>query len=212
MRRLLSHVLFAMVLLPLAACQAEEPYRAGVQYEVLPEPVATADPNKIEVVEVFWYGCSHCFAFEPKLKPWLKTQPDDVNFVGVPAVWADPMRLHSKAYYTAKALKVLDKVHPVIFEAMNLKKQRLQSEDEIAELFVANGVSRERFSKVFNSGSIEMSVDRAEKKQARYRIQGTPELVINGKYRVSGRDAGGQSGMLKVAQYLINKERALLPK
>lgn len=212
MSRLLSHLLFALVFLPLAACQAEEaPYKAGVQYEVLPEPVATSDPSKVEVVEVFWYGCSHCFAFEPKIKSWLKDQsPDVVNFVGVPAVWHPSMRLHAKAYYTAKALKVLDKMHGVIFDEMNLKKKKLQSEDEIAELFVANGVSRERFSKVFNSGSIDMSVDLAEKKQARYRTHGTPEMVINGKYRVSGRDAGGHSGMLKVASFLIEQERKQL--
>ena len=93
---------------------------------------------------------------------------------------------------------------------MNLKKQKLQDEDEIANLFVVNGVSRERFTKVFNSGSIEMSVDLAQKKQARYRTQGTPELVVNGKYRISGRDAGGHDGMIKVASFLIEKERAKL--
>ena len=210
MSRLLSHVLFVIAFLPLVACQAaEEPYQAGVQYEVLPEPVSTSDPSKVEIVEVFWYGCSHCYSFEPTIKSWLKTQKD-VNFVGVPAVWQPVMRLHAKAYYTAKALKVLDTMNSVIFEAMNLKKQRLQSEDEIAALFVANGVSLERFTKVFNSGSIEMSVDLAEKKQARYRTKGTPELVVNGKYRISSREAGGHDGMLKVASFLIEKERAQL--
>ncbi len=210
MNRLLSSLLFIVAFLPLAACQAEEPYKAGLQYEVLPEAVSTSDPSKVEIVEVFWYGCSHCFAFEPKVKAWLKQQADDGKFGGVPAVWHGSMRLHAKAYYTAKALKVFDKMNDVIFEEMNLKKQKLINEDEIASLFVANGVSRERFSKVFNSGSIEMAVDLAEKKQARYRIQGTPELVVNGKYRISGRDAGGHSGMLKVASYLIEKERANL--
>jgi protein dithiol oxidoreductase (disulfide-forming) len=211
MRRLLSQVLFVMALLPLAACQAEEEmYQAGVHYEVLPEAVSTGDPSKVEIVEVFWYGCSHCYSFESKIKPWVQAQADDVNFVGVPAIWQSVMRLHAKAYYTAKALKVLDKMHIVIFEAMNLKKQKLQDEGEIANLFVANGVSRERFTKVFNSGSIEMSVDLAQKKQARYRTQGTPELVVNGKYRISGRDAGGHDGMIKVANFLIEKERAKL--
>jgi thiol:disulfide interchange protein DsbA len=210
MNRLLSSLLFIVAFLPLAACQAEEPYKAGLQYEVLPEAVSTSDPSKVEIVEVFWYGCSHCFAFEPKVKAWLKQQADDVKFVGVPAVWHPSMRLHAKAYYTAKALKVFDKMNDVIFEAMNLKKQKLLNEAEIASLFVANGVSKERFSKVFNSGSIEMAVDLAEKKQARYRIQGTPELVVNGKFRISGRDAGGHAGMLKVASFLVDKERANL--
>jgi thiol:disulfide interchange protein DsbA len=210
MSRLLSHLLFAVAFLPLVACQAaEEPYQAGVHYEVLPELVSTNDPSKVEIAEVFWYGCEHCYNFEPKIKPWLTTQKD-VNFVGVPAVWQPVMRLHAKAYYTAKALKVFETMNIVIFEAMNLKDQRLQSEDEIADLFVANGVSRERFTKVFNSGSIEMSVDLAVKKQERYRTRTTPELVVNGKYRVSSRSAGGHDGMLKVASFLIEKERAQL--
>lgn len=213
MRRLLSHLLFAVAFLPIAACQAEEPYKEGVHYEVLAEPVATSDPLKVEVTEVFWYGCSHCYDFDPLIKSWLKEQPSEVvYFVGVPAVWAPVMRLHAKAYYTAKALKVLDKMHGVIFDAMNLdknNKQKLESEDEIAELFVANGVDRERFSKVFNSGSIEMSVDLAEKKQARYRTRSTPEVIINGKYRVFSGEAG-HTGMLRVASFLVEKERAKL--
>jgi len=209
MRHFFTKLFFVFALLPLIACHAEtaEPYKAGVNYEVLPEPVATANPAKIEVVEVFWYGCSHCFAFEPKLSPWVKALPEDVNFVRVPAVWHPTMALHARAYYTARALKVLDKLHEPIFEAMNLKKKKLKSEEEIADLFVAHGVDRERFSKVFNSKGIEMAVDLATSKQQRYRIQGTPEMVVNGKYRVSTRENGSQEGMLKVVAYLVKKER-----
>lgn len=210
MRRSLTNLLFVLALLPLIACHAEvdEPYKAGVNYEILPELVATTDPAKIEVVEVFWYGCSHCFAFESKIEPWSTALSEDVEFVRVPAIWHPVMGLHAKAYYTARALKVLDKMHGVIFEAMNLKKKKLSTEDEIADLFEANGVDRERFLKVFNSKGIEMAVDLAGSKQQRYRIQGTPEMVVNGKYRVSSRENGSQEGMLKVVAYLIKKERA----
>lgn len=210
MRHYLFNLLFVLALLPMAACHAEtdEPYKAGVNYEILPEPVATADPAKIEVVEVFWYGCSHCFTFEPKLSPWVAALPEDVNFVRVPAIWHPVMSLHARAYYTARALTVLDKLHEPLFEAMNLKKQKLNSQDEIADLFEANGVDRERFLKVFNSKGIEMAVDLAASKQPRYRTQGTPEIVVNGKYRVSSRENGSQEGMLKVVAYLIKKERA----
>ncbi len=209
MRKLLSHLLFVMALLPLAACQAEteESFTEGVHYEVLPEAVATSDPSRVEVVEVFWYGCSHCYAFEPKINPWAQSLNESVHFQRVPAVWHQSMELHAKAYYTAKALKVLEKLHVAIFEAMNLKKEKLQTEEEIAKLFVDNGVSLERFTKVFNSKGIEMAVSVAKNKQARYRTQGTPEMIINGKYRVSGRTAGGNDRMLKVADYLIDKEQ-----
>ena len=140
------------------------------------------------------------------MEPWKKSLPEDVNFVGVPAVWAPVMELHAKAYYTARALKVLDKMHIPIFEAMNLKKKKLQSEDEIAALFVDQGVSSDKFTKVFNSWGISQQVKIAQSKQRGYRTQGTPELVVNGKYRISTR-AGGQQEMLKIAEFLIEHER-----
>lgn len=212
MIRLFSSILFALIFVPVVACQAEEPYKAGVQYEVLPEEISTSDPAKIEVVEVFWYGCIHCYDFEPKINAWLETQKDDVNFIRIPAIWHPSMRLHAKAYYTAQALKVLDTMHNVIFDAMNVRGKKLDNEAAIADLFVANGVSKEQFTKVFNSGSIDMAVDLAEKKQARYRIRSTPELAVNGRFRISGQDAGGQDGMLRVASFLIEKERKQLNK
>lgn len=211
MQRLLQLMVFSVFLLPVVACQAEQPaYKAGEHYEVLPQPVPTADPTKIEVAEIFWYGCSHCYTFESIVTPWKAQLPEDVAFVGVPAVWAPVMELHAKAYYTAKALKVLDKVHTPIFEAMNLKKKKLQSENEIATLFVDQGVSPDKFSKVFNSWGIGQQAKIAQSKQRGYRTQGTPELVVNGKYRISARAAGGQKEMLKVAEFLIEKERSAL--
>ncbi|PHS75112.1 MAG: disulfide bond formation protein DsbA [Porticoccus sp.] len=200
----------AMMVFAVSSAQAEDPYKAGVHYEVLAEAVATSNPAKIEVAEVFWYGCSHCYTFEPVLNTWTQALPDDVEFVRVPAIWHPTMRLHAKAYFTAKAMKVLDQIHEPVFEAMNLKKAKLKTEDEIADLFEANGIDRARFTKVFNSAGIDMAVDLAAKKQERYSTQGTPEMVVNGKYRISGRDNGGNEGMLKVASYLIQQERSLM--
>lgn len=210
MRNLLSTLMVsaAILVFAMSPAHATESYRAGVHYEVLAEAVATSNPAKIEVAEVFWYGCSHCYSFESALNKWTQGLPQDVDFVRVPAIWHPIMRLHAKAYFTAKAMKSLDQIHEPIFEAMNLKKAKLKTEDEIADLFEAHGIDRARFTKVFNSAGINMAVDLAAKKQERYRTQGTPEMVVNGKYRISGRDTGGNEGMLKVASYLIEKERA----
>lgn len=212
MGRLLNIIFFSALLVPMAACHAETgtTYQDGEHYETLSQPVPTADPSKIEVVEMFWYGCGHCYTFEPIIRPWKEALPADVNFVGVPAIWAPVMNLHAKAYYTAKALKVLDTLHEPIFVAMNLKKKKLSSEDEIADLFVAHGVDAEKFSKVFNSWGINQQIKIAESKQRGYRTQGTPELVVNGKYRISARQAGGQKQMLDVADFLIEKERQMV--
>lgn len=203
-------ILFCLLaLIPVAACQAEEPeYQAGVHYEVLPQPVPTNDPAKVEVVEVFWYGCHHCYNFEPLISNWKKDLPAYVQFVPVPAVWHPDMSLHAQAYYAARALKVLDPMHTKLFEALNLDRKSLRSESEIADLFEDNGVNRDKFIKMFNSFGVTQSVKVGESRQRAYRIKGTPELIVNGKYRISARMAGSQAKMLEVADYLVALERA----
>mgnify|MGYP002700321400 CR=1 FL=1 len=199
------------LLLPLALSAsntyAADTYTAGKHYEVLETPVRTSDPKRIEVAEVFWYGCSHCFSFEPMVSTWASQLPEDVNFVHSPAIWHKSMELHARAYYTAKALKVLDNVHQAIFEAMNLKKNKLANKEAIGKIFVAQGVDLDKFNKTFDSFGVVSATKQADARQRGYGVKGTPEMVVNGKYRLSAKMAGGQQGMLKVAGYLINLER-----
>ncbi len=208
MQRFTQIVCFGLLLLPMMACQAtdNEPFQAGVHYEVLPQAVPTVDPGRVEVAEVFWYGCSHCYDFEPKIEGWLESLPAYAVFTRVPAIWHKDMTLHARAYYTARAMDVLDKVHIKIFEAMNLKKQRLATETEIAELFAGEGVDKASFSKTFNSFGVNQSVRVGESRQRGYRTKGTPELVVNGKFRISTKHVGSQEKMLEVATYLVEKE------
>lgn len=199
------------LLLPLALSAsntyAADTYTAGKHYEVLETPVRTSNPKRIEVAEVFWYGCSHCFTFEPMVSTWASQLPEDVNFMHSPAIWHKSMELHARAYYTAKALKVLDSVHLAIFEAMNLKKNKLASKEAIGKIFVAQGVELDKFNKTFDSFGVVSATKQADARQRSYGIKGTPEMVVNGKYRLSAKMAGSQQGMLQVADYLIEKER-----
>lgn len=190
--------------------EATPEYLPGTHYQVLDKPVRTSDPKRVEATEVFWYGCSHCYDFEPTITAWQKALPEDVAFVSSPAIWHPTMELHARAYYTAKVLNVLDKMHPVIFEAMNIRKNKLADDDAIADLFVAHGVDREKFTKAFNSFGVNSAVKQAEARQRGYQIQGTPELIVNGKYRVTAAMGGGHEGMMKIVDYLIGVERASL--
>lgn len=183
------------------------PYVEGRHYRRVPTPVRTSDPHSIEVTEVFWYGCSHCFSFEPLVEKWSHTLPTDVVLVRSPAIWHPAMELHARAFYTAKALGVLDKLHQPLYEALNLRKAKLASEQEIAELFVSNGVALDNFTKTFNSFGVTSAIKQADARQRGYQIEGTPEMVVNGKYRVTAAMAGGQEGMLKVVDFLIAQER-----
>ena len=190
------------------AVVAQEQYEEGTHYDLINPAVRTAEPDKIEVAEFFWYGCGHCYTFEPMLAQWKKTLAEDVDFRGSPALWNPKMEVHARAFYTAQVLGVLDTMHPVIFQAMNVDRKRLASEEEIQELFTANGVSAEDFSKAFNSFGVTSQVRQANSRARAAKITGTPSLVVNGKYRIDTRKAGSQANMLKIADYLVAKERA----
>jgi len=209
MNRLVHAFLLAVCLLPLAARAADPLYIEGTHYERLAEPVRTADPARIEGVELFWYGCSHCYHFEPLLAKWHPTAGKDVDFHRSPAMWNKLMAVHAQAFYAADTLGALDKVHQPLFDALNVNRKRLETEDEIAEIFVANGVSEADFHKAFNSFGVQSKVKQADARQRSYKTTGTPEIIVNGKYRVSARLAGSPEGMLKVVDFLIAKERAV---
>ena len=182
-------------------------YEAGVHYQVLDNPARTQDPNKIEVMEVFWYGCSHCYAFEPLIHSWKEGMADDVVFARTPAIWRDMMKTHAKVYYTAEALDMPDALHNDIFALLE-KNQRLEDHKVFAQIFAKYGVSEEKYMKTVNAFGITGKVSQAESRARKnYKVQGTPELIVNGKYRISGKSAGGQAGMLEVVNYLVDLER-----
>lgn len=182
----------------------------GTHYVRLDEPLPTQDKSKIEVVEFFWYGCVHCFHFEPALRAWASRQPDDVYMRGSPALWNKTMGLHAQAFYTAQALGVLDKLHEPLFAALNVEpKVKLNDESSIQKFFAKYGVDKADFSKAFNSFGVASQVKQADARARSTGIEGTPELLVNGKYRISSRLGGGQSTsqMLQVADFLIDQER-----
>ena len=207
-RLLLSLSLLVVTPLIAVAEEAAQSYVEGTHYDLITPAVRTADPGKIEVAEFFWYGCGHCYTFEPMIEQWKKSLPDDVDFQGSPAIWNAQMELHARAFYAAQVLGVLDTMHLVLFQAMNVDRKRLSSEAELAALFTANGVSAEDFGKAFNSFGVSSQVRQANARARAAKITGTPALMVNGKYHVSTRKAGSQANMLKVAEFLIEKERA----
>lgn len=180
----------------------------GVHYVVLDKPVRTQDASKIEVTEVFWYGCGHCYNFDPIVHQWAEKLPADVDFRMSPAMWHPDMEVHARAFYTAQALNVLDKLHQPLFDALNRGGKKLNSEAELAEFFAGYGVDNETFSKAYNSFGVTSQVKQADARARSYKVSGTPEVVVDGKYRISTSMAGGQPQMLEVADFLVAKIRA----
>lgn len=206
---MLKRVLLTLSLLTLPfAAQAEEVFVAGKDYDIINPALRTAEPEKIEAVEFFWYGCGHCYNFEPVLAKWKTTLGDDVTFRGIPAMWGGAMEQHAKAYYAARVLGVAEKMDQAMFQALNVDRKQLRSDDEIAELFVQNGVAEEDFFKAYNSFGVSSQVRQANATARAAKITGTPAMMVNGKYLIGPRKAGSTTNMLKIADFLIEKERS----
>jgi cyclophilin family peptidyl-prolyl cis-trans isomerase/protein-disulfide isomerase len=183
-------------------------FTSGEHYTVLDKPIATRDNNKIEVVEMFSYGCPHCYEFEPLLEHWKEQQAEDVDFWFFPAIWNEPMKVLAHAFYTAQQLNLSKKTHLPLFSALVVEQQKLSKESELADFFANYGVDKKTFTSVFNSNMVKNQTKKAEDLVLNYKPVGVPEIIVNGKYRIDRMRAGGIAEMLEVADYLIKKERA----
>jgi thiol:disulfide interchange protein DsbA len=183
-------------------------YVAGTHFEELPAAVRTNNPDKIEVLEVFWYGCGHCFRFQPLVDDWAHNAPDDVEYLRFPAIWNELMKIHAQAFYTAESLNVVDSVHGPMFDAINLQNNRLQNEQQLATMFARFGVGEEDFSRAFNSFPVRTKVNQAEQRMSEYQIRSTPNVIVDGKYLVTTNDAvRTQQDMLAIVDFLVARER-----
>lgn len=208
LKKFAKNSLFALSLAVAATfnpAQAAEP----TGYELVTPAQPTRDAKKVEVIEFFWYGCPHCFDFEPTLAKWVKTLPKNVEFIRQPAVFSDLWGKHAKAYYTAEALGVVDKVHQDFFDAIQIKKEHLETEEQLAKFFAAHGVSEADFKAAYGSFLVDTKVRQASQLAAKYGITGVPAIVINGKYKTSGPVAGSHEKMIEVMNRLIEQESAV---
>ena len=207
MRNLILSAVIAGASLFAVAAQAE-PIEAGKQYVELSSAVPVAKPGKIEVVELFWYGCPHCYHFEPTINPWIAKLPDDVNFVRVPAMFGGVWDLHGQMFITLQTMGVEAKVHSAVFEAIQKDGKKLATPEEMAEFLATQGVDKDAFLKTYNSFGVKGQVANAKRLGMAYQISGVPALIVNGKYRFDIGSSGGPEQALDVADQLIAKERA----
>lgn len=183
-------------------------YQEGKHFNSLPTAQGTSSsPGKIEVAEVFWYGCGHCYNLEPDLSAWAKKLPADVSFVRIPVMWNPTNEIHGRIYYTAEALGKLDQISPAVFRSIHVDNRPMTDEKDIQQLFEQNGVSAADFNKVFRSFSIESQLKRAKDLTLKYRVKGVPLLVIDGKFTTDGPEIRNHQDLLAVTDELIKRER-----
>jgi thiol:disulfide interchange protein DsbA len=198
--RLLALLLFA----PLVQASFSE----GTEYQKLANPQPTTADEKIEVLELFWYGCPHCYHLEPALKSWLENKPEDVVFVRMPAVLGPNWELLARAYYTAELLDVEDRLHPALFAHIHKDRKRILNVAQLKNFFAKHGVPEQDFENTFSSFAVITRTNRAKQVRSLYGITGVPTVVVNGKYRTSATMAGDNDKLFKVIEYLIERERA----
>lgn len=187
--------------------------QAGKEYTVLPSQVPTAEPGKIEVTEVFWYGCPHCYKLEPVITKWAEQIPSDVNFVRMPALFSKLWDIHGQLFITLDTMGVEKSLHSAIFESIQGRKNLLLTPEDMANFVVNHNVDRNRFLETYNSFSVQTRMEKDKKILEKYGINGVPVVIVNGKYRVELNDyVSTPEDLIRITNYLISKERAALNK
>lgn len=183
-------------------------FKEGTNYQkIVPAQPTNVAPGKVEVTEVFWYGCGHCFALDPAVESWRTTgKAPYVEFDRVPAMWNEGTRMHARIFYTAEVLGKLDELHSLIFREINVNGNHLNTVDKIAAFFQQHGVSKEKFTETFSSFAVESKLQRADFLNKRYRIQSVPTVIVNGKYSTDVSTAGGETQLFSLIDELAAHE------
>jgi len=186
---------------------AEEEVMEGVHYlRITPAQPTNAPKGKVEITELFWYGCPHCFRFEPQLNAWLKKKPDGIVFNRVPSPLNPKWEIHSRVFYAAEALGLTDKIHEPFFNAIHIDRKPLFTEDAILDFIASVGVDRKKFAAAMKSFSVSSKVRYALKLGRSANATGVPALIVNGKYLLDGKTAGSHASMIRLAEQLARQE------
>lgn len=209
---ILLSIIYLFLVVPKGLAEQETIDVSG-RYQLIDPPQSTGAADQVEVVELFWYGCPHCFDFEPIISRWQTNKPEYVTFRRVPAIFRESWEPHARAYYTAEILGVVDNVHQPLFDAIHVQKRSLQTKKELMHFFAEHGVNEQDFSKTYDSFAVDTLVRRSKVMQQRYGVMGVPSMVVNGKYRTSGSEAGGLENAMRVVEVLAEQEhRSMTPR
>jgi thiol:disulfide interchange protein DsbA len=204
--------LFSIFLLVFSANQlvlAQTPIKVeeGFDYRVLPITQPIDAKGKVEVIEFFWYGCPHCYEFEPELKGWIKRQNKDVVFKKVPIAFREELMPHSQLFYALETLGKGDALNDKVMFAMHRENKRLLNENEIADWVAAQGVDRNAFLAAYRSFAVLSKARAANQLGNAYRIDGVPTVAVQGKYITSPSIAGSRAKAVNIMDFLVNKVR-----
>jgi protein dithiol oxidoreductase (disulfide-forming) len=188
-------------------------WKPGVNYQPLvPAQSTDVAPGKVEVTEVFWLGCPHCYALEPHVLAWLKKKPAYVEFVRVPVIWNPIHTAHARLFYTLQALGRDDLFEKAFAAAQEGSSSPLAGTSDAETLrmqqafAVQNGISADDFAKAFNSFTVNSNLARAQELTQRFKVDHVPFFIVNGKYTTDMTMAGGEEQLMQLINDLAASE------
>lgn len=198
-------LLASLLIITAAQADGHSQYREGQHYLRLATPMPALEPSaaKHEVVELFWYGCSHCNDFDPYLEIWKAKTKADVNLVRVPAIFNARWEQHARAFYALELMGDLEKAHTLIFEAIHDQGRSLHNVGSMARFLGSHGIDEDEFREAFDSFAVETKINRAKQLIRDYKVTGVPAIIVDGTYKVTGSTAGGYPQLIGVIETLI---------
>ena len=184
---------------------AANDYLEDIHYVRLAQKQPVETGEKIEVRELFWYGCPHCNNLEPILVAWLKDIPANAAFVRTAAALNESWEAHAKIYYTLEILDLVDALHGKVFDAIHKERKPLRTEADILAFVAANGVDKARFSETFNSFAVDSKLRQSRIMARRYEADSVPTIIVDGRFRATATMAGGHRGLMDLVNFLIKK-------
>ena len=184
-------------------------FQLGKHYTRLsPTQPTSSAPDKVEVAEVFWYGCPHCYAFDPLLKNWVAKKPEYVSFVRIPVTWSPAAQIHARAFYTEEALGKTAEMHEALFREIHDNQDLLDTEDKLQAFFAKFRVDAATFTSTFDSFAVHSKLQRADELNQHYKVGSVPTIIVNGKYTTDAIMAGGYDELFALVGELAASEHA----
>ncbi len=181
----------------------------GQHYELLKESQATSTGDKIEVLELFWYRCGHCYDLEAPLQVWLRDgKSDNAQYVAFPAVFSERWEPAARAYYTFEALGMLNPYHTKLFTALHAEGKNIDSAQQLAAWVAAEGGDGQAILDTYHSFAVNNKVEHAKNMTKQYGIEGVPAIIVDGRYRTSVSQAGDHATLFKAVDFLVEKAAA----
>jgi thiol:disulfide interchange protein DsbA len=199
-----SSLIFAG-LLSLVSLGVNAQFIEGKDYAVISEAQPIKTGEKIEVREMFWYGCPHCYSLEPHVQRWKSNMPENAEFVAQPAIFSAGWEFHARAFYTFETLGIVDKVHGAFFDQIHRKKRNANSLSDLQDFLASYDMDPDDVKNAYNSFVVDSQLGNARINSMKYEIRGVPAVIIDGKYRTSTTMAGSEAGMFDIIEFLIEK-------